>query len=110
MHPSPPSSLRSCVRFSPMHEEPSASRDDANRELFRTARTHVRRISARDEDAMLAVYGDAAAMTWVGDGRPLDREACRRWIDVTVRNYRERGYGMSAVELVRGDVIGFCGL
>ena len=60
---------------------------------------------------MVAVYGDADAMRWVGDGKPLDRDACRRWIDVTARNYRERGYGMCAVELGDGgNVVGFCGL
>ena len=59
---------------------------------------------------MLAVYGDAEAMRWVGDGKPLDRAECRRWIEVTARNYRERGYGMAAVEQLAGDVIGFCGL
>jgi hypothetical protein len=31
---------------------------------------------------MHAVYGDASAMRWVGDGEPLERERCARWIDV----------------------------
>jgi hypothetical protein len=42
---------------------------------------------------MFAVYGDAGAMRWVGDGRPLDRDRCVRWIDVTHRNYELHGYG-----------------
>jgi RimJ/RimL family protein N-acetyltransferase len=48
----------------------------------------------------------------VGDGQPLGRDDCVRWVEVTQRNYATRGYGMSAVELLeqQGAVIGFCGL
>jgi RimJ/RimL family protein N-acetyltransferase len=60
---------------------------------------------------MHAVYGDAEAMRWVGDGQPLDRAGCVEWVGVTLRNYERRGYGMSAiVDRESGDVIGFCGL
>lgn len=79
--------------------------------LFQTERLDVRRLDAADVDALLAVYGDQDAMKWVGDGNPLDRSMCERWVDVTERNYATRGYGMSAVELrSTGEVIGFCGL
>ena len=40
--------------------------------LFDTPRLQVRRLEDADLGALLAVYGDAAAMRWVGDGRPLD--------------------------------------
>lgn len=60
---------------------------------------------------MHAVYGNAEAMRWVDDGRPLDRPGCVAWIEITRRNYNERGYGMYALELDQGgDVVGFCGL
>ena len=60
---------------------------------------------------MLAVYGDAEAMRWVGDGSPLTAEECERWIAVTADNYLRRGYGMFAlVERETGGVVGFCGL
>lgn len=79
--------------------------------LFRTPRLDVRRLTADDLDAMHAVYGDAAAMRWVADGRGLDRDGCRRWIEKTLDNYRVRGYGMSALALpATGVVVGFCGL
>jgi len=79
--------------------------------LFETARLQVRRIEPGDGAAMLAVYGDAEAMRWVGDGRPLVREQCEEWIGVTLRNYATRGYGMvSLVERAAGEAIGFCGL
>lgn len=50
-------------------------------------------------------------MEWVGDGQPLDEAGCRKWLDVTAENYRNRGYGMFAlVERGSGEVIGFGGL
>ncbi|MBU2097181.1 MAG: GNAT family N-acetyltransferase, partial [Gammaproteobacteria bacterium] len=34
-----------------------------------------------------------------------------KWIEVTIANYKNRGYGMSALELkTSGAVIGFCGI
>lgn len=79
--------------------------------LFETPRLRARRIQPDDCDAMLAVYGDADAMRWVGDGRPLQAEQCEEWIGVTLRNYATRGYGMVAiVERASGETIGFCGL
>ena len=79
--------------------------------LFESARLVCRRIGPDDLDAMAAVYGDADAMRWVDDGRPLDRGGCARWIDVTLANYAKRGYGMSAlVERGSDEIIGFMGL
>lgn len=79
--------------------------------LFQTKRLLTRQITHDDLDAMAAVYGDADAMRWVGDGEPLAREGCAEWIEVTHRNYRKRGYGLSAIALrSSGKVIGFCGI
>jgi RimJ/RimL family protein N-acetyltransferase len=79
--------------------------------MYSTERLLVRRIEPTDVDAMHAVYGDADAMRWVGDGVPLARERCAEWLVVTQRNYAVRGYGMSAlVARHSGEVIGFCGL
>jgi RimJ/RimL family protein N-acetyltransferase len=79
--------------------------------LFETERLTVRPLADGDLDAMLAVYGDADAMRWVDDGLPLDGEGCLKWIEVTRKNYTERGYGMAALVLREtGEVIGFCGL
>ena len=79
--------------------------------LFETPRLQVRRLEDTDLDALLDVYGDARAMRWVGDGRPLDRGGCTEWLAVTRRNVATRGYGMCAiVERASGRVIGFCGL
>jgi RimJ/RimL family protein N-acetyltransferase len=79
--------------------------------VFETPRLIGRRVEAGDREPMLAVYGDADGMRWVGDGRPLTAEDCDRWLSVTAENYRRRGYGMFAlVERATGAVIGFCGL
>lgn len=82
--------------------------------IFATPRLRGRRLVPADVDALLEVYGDAEAMRWVGDGQPLDRAACERWIDVTLRNYATRGYGMFALVDRAGEgsdaVIGFAGL
>jgi [ribosomal protein S5]-alanine N-acetyltransferase len=80
-------------------------------QLFDTERLRVRRLHEGDVDALLAVYGDAEAMRWVGDGQPLSRERCVEWVAVTQRNIATRGYGMCALaDRHGGEVLGFCGL
>jgi [ribosomal protein S5]-alanine N-acetyltransferase len=79
--------------------------------LFETERLRVRQMGTDDVDALHAVYGDADAMHWVGDGQPLPRESCEKWIGVTHSNYAKHGYGMSALVLkLTGQVVGFCGV
>ncbi len=79
--------------------------------VFSTERLVARRWSAGEVDDLLAVYGDAGAMRWVGEGRALARDECERWIDVTMANYAKRGYGMFALEeKATGRVVGYCGI
>ncbi len=79
--------------------------------IFETSRMVARRVDVADAAIMHKVYGDPAAMRWVGDGKPLDLAQCERWIEITQRNYVARGYGMFAlVSRDSGSVIGFCGL
>ena len=76
-----------------------------------TARLVARRWRTSDLDALLAVYGDADAMRWVGEGRPITRPECEQWLEVTQANYEKRGYGMFALEeQASGTVVGFCGI
>ena len=43
--------------------------------------------------------------------QPLTLEQCREWLEVTERNYAQRGYGMFTLEdRSSGGVVGFCGL
>jgi RimJ/RimL family protein N-acetyltransferase len=79
--------------------------------VFDTERLVVRRWRDADLPSILAVYGDAEAMRWVGDGNPLTQENCVKWLAVTHTNYMKRGYGMYAVVgKSDGSTIGFCGL
>lgn len=79
--------------------------------VFESPRLRCRRWVREDFDALMAVYGDRDAMRWVGDGEPLTRDDCERWLDVTARNYTQRGYGMFALEdRAGGQVVGFVGL
>lgn len=79
--------------------------------VFETPRLFARHLSVADIDAMLAVYGDPIVVRHVGDGRPLGRQDCKAWVEVTQRNYATRGYGMYAlVAKEGGTVVGFCGL
>lgn len=79
--------------------------------VFQTKRMLFRRLEPADLAPMLAIYGDVEAMRWVGDGRPITKEQCVKWLEVTERNYRTRGYGMFAlVDRDSGSVVGFCGV
>lgn len=79
--------------------------------VFTTERLRVRRWRDDDLAMLMVVYGDPEGMRWVGDGQPLAREGCVRWLEVTRANYARRGYGMFAVEaLATSEVLGFCGI
>lgn len=79
--------------------------------LFETPRLRARTLQPSDVDALLAVYGDPEVVRWVGDGQPLDRTLCEKWVGVTQHNHATRGYGMVAlVDRATGEVAGFCGL
>ncbi|ALO45741.1 GNAT family N-acetyltransferase [Pseudohongiella spirulinae] len=79
--------------------------------LFETERLCVRRWRESDLPAIFAVYSDAEAMRWVGDGSPITEEGCRQWMQITQNNYVTRGYGMCTVELKGSrEIIGFCGI
>jgi RimJ/RimL family protein N-acetyltransferase len=67
--------------------------------VFTTPRLNVRRWRQADIDDLLGVYADAEAMRRVGDGRPITREECGQWLQVTRTNDARRGCGMFALEL-----------
>lgn len=79
--------------------------------LFETDRLLCRRWRAEDLEPLHAVYSDAEAMRWVGEGRPITRAECEAWLTITEGNYAQRGYGMFALEeRASSQVVGFCGL
>jgi RimJ/RimL family protein N-acetyltransferase len=79
--------------------------------VFLSPRLRCRHWAAGDRAALLAVYGDADAMRWVGDGSVLTEAEADRWLEITARNYARRGYGMFALEeRATGETVGFAGL
>ena len=83
----------------------------ASTTLFETERLRCRRWVPDDFEVLYALYSDAEAMRWVGDGRPITRVECQNWFSVTEANYARRGYGMFALEeRASGLAAGFCGL
>lgn len=79
--------------------------------LFQTGRLTCRKWLPSDIDMIFRVYADPEGARWVGDGTPISREDCERWLVVTAGNYVSRGYGMFALDdRETGDTLGFCGL
>jgi len=79
--------------------------------VFTTPRLDVRRWRPTDIDDLFGVYADAQAMRCVGDGRPITRQECEQWLQVSRANHARRGYGMFALELRdTGLLAGFAGI
>lgn len=77
---------------------------------FETERLVVRRLRQDDLDDFAALCGDPEVARYMDEGRPLSREQTQRWIDVSLANYEERGWGCFGVTAKPGDrLIGFAG-
>lgn len=60
---------------------------------------------------MFAIFEGPAVTRWMGNGSPLTREQCEKWITVSLRNYETKGFGASAViEKSTGKFIGCSGI
>jgi RimJ/RimL family protein N-acetyltransferase len=82
-----------------------------NKILFETNRLIVRHLQSGDVDAMFSIFSLPDVTRWMGDGTPLSRELCAKWIEVSLRNYATRGFGASAViEKCTGEFIGCSGI
>lgn len=79
--------------------------------MFETQRLIVRQLTSDDLDNLYAITGEAELMRFVGDSQPLSRELTQKWIEVSINNYRTKGYGCSAViDRDNGEFIGYSGL
>ncbi len=79
--------------------------------LFETDRLAARRLIESDAEAMATIYGDPETVRYVGDAEPLSVDECRHWIEITDRNFENRGYGMVALtDRSTGDLIGCAGV
>lgn len=78
--------------------------------VFETERLVVRRLRPDDLADFAALTGNPEVTRHMGDGQPLARELTRQWIDVSLANYRERGWGCFGVTTKDEDrLIGFAG-
>jgi RimJ/RimL family protein N-acetyltransferase len=80
--------------------------------IAQTDRLVIRRLRPEDFDDFHALCGDPVAMRYMGDGQPLTAEQTRKWIEVSLANYAERGWGCFGVTMRNSDrdrLIGFCG-
>ena len=79
--------------------------------LFETSRLFVRQLALPDADALFAIFSLPEVTRWMGDGEPLTKELCGKWIDISIRNYEVKGMGASAViEKTSGEFIGCSGI
>jgi len=66
---------------------------------------------AGDLDAYAAICADPEVMRYIGDGSTRDRTQCAEQLESFERTWRERGFGLFAVERRdSGALIGFTGL
>ncbi|HEY6760869.1 MAG TPA: GNAT family N-acetyltransferase [Baekduia sp.] len=77
-----------------------------------TERLRLRRWRPEDRAGLAAINGDAEVMRWIGSGRVLGRGLSDELVDRFEAEWRDRGYGLWAVEWKDGGggLLGFCGL
>lgn len=79
--------------------------------LFETPHLLIRHLNQNDVNAMFTIFSNPVVTRWMGDGSPLTREQCEKWIEVSLRNYETKGFGASAViEKNTGNFIGCSGI
>ncbi len=79
--------------------------------IIETARMLIREITQNDMEDLYTICGDVELMKFVGDGKPLSMEQTQNWIDVTIKNYSARGFGMyGVIDREANAFIGYCGL
>jgi RimJ/RimL family protein N-acetyltransferase len=76
--------------------------------ILQTERLDLRELTRADTDALLAIFGDPAAMAHYPSMK--DRAATEAWIEWACASYERNGFGLWAVVLrADGRVIGDCG-
>jgi RimJ/RimL family protein N-acetyltransferase len=77
--------------------------------ILETERLRLRPYTLDDEPDLYAVFEDSYARMFYPE--MIYRENVRKWIDWSLRNYEEFGFGLWAMELkVSGAFVGDCGL
>ena len=77
--------------------------------VIETQRLMLREYVADDFDALFEILSDAETMRHYP--QPYTEQGTRRWIEWSLQNYRNYGFGLWAIELKKtGEFIGDCGL
>lgn len=78
--------------------------------VIETDRLLIRQIEQNDLEDLYAICGNEELMQFTGDGI-LSKELTQKWIEVTLYNYKTKGFGMYAVcDKSNHQFIGYCGL
>jgi len=77
--------------------------------ILETTRLRLREYTQEDFDALYAIISDPVTMQHYP--KPYDKKGTQRWLDWSMQNYKEYGFGLWAIELKEtGEFIGDCGL
>ena len=77
--------------------------------IIQTERLGLREYIDADLDALYDIISDPETMKYYTS--PYDRKGAERWLKWCMDSYRERGFGLWAVELrATGEFIGDCGI
>jgi ribosomal-protein-alanine N-acetyltransferase len=76
-----------------------------------TARLRLRSFTPGDLDELHLVFGDTDVVKYISGGKPRTRAETEKGLLRTIEGFRERGFGLWAVEVKdSGRMIGYCGL
>ena len=79
------------------------------KKMFETDRLMLRQITQDDFDVWYEILSDAETMKYYP--APYDKAGVQRWIDWSLKNYAQYGFGLWAVILKEnGQFIGDCGI
>ncbi|HEY9630240.1 MAG TPA: GNAT family N-acetyltransferase [Coleofasciculaceae cyanobacterium] len=76
--------------------------------VLETQRLILREMTLQDSDDLLEVFSDPEVMQFYP--QPFDRPMTQRWIERNIQRYAQHGFGLWAIVLKSGKLIGDCGL
>ena len=82
-----------------------------NNVKIETDRLILRPFTLHDLDDFALICGDPEVMRFIGNGKPIDKEAVKELLTWIISQYEEFGFGLFAVTLKENNrFLGFCGL
>ena len=79
------------------------------KQILETSRLILREYTLDDFDALYAILSDPETMKYYP--RPYDENCTMRWLNWSLDNYKQYGFGLWAIEIKEtGEFIGDCGI